>query len=278
MKKIIIIPYIDDDDYVYFFNIKSQINKLMGLQNSITYHVFKHRKAYKQFASNSISSFLSENEHILYYDNTKNLYSIVNNDLSEIDYIIVFQPSTIIKKDISGLITNGLYGLIGTKNNSLVKIYNKTKIIELLREKITIDEFVLINGKEEFFISPDILDAKKIIAQTETTLKQQHTPKAQEPPQELPKIPIILENKNNSECYYEDAFCIFGKFLGSNNILSSYAYFNKNNNKIYNIHNNLLGKIIDYNNDIIEVEWILDDQKLITIKYVKQSDNVFKPV
>jgi len=267
MKKIIIIPYIDDNDYVYFFNIKSQINKLMGLQNSITYHVFKHRKVYKQFASNSISSFLSENEHILYYDNTKNLYSIVNNDLSEIDYIIVFQPSTIIKKDISGLITNGLYGLIGTKNNSLVKIYNKKKIIELLREKITIDEFVLINEKEEFFISPDILDAKKIIAQTETNLKQQYTPKAQELPQELPKIPIILENKkNNSECYYEDAFCIFGKFLGSNNILSSYAYFNKNNNKIYNIHNNILGKIIDYNNDIIEVEWILDDQKLITIK------------
>ena len=263
MKKIIIVPYIKDD-YVYFFNIRSQISKLNLLQNSIVYHIFRDNRVYKQFISNNVSSFLSENESIIYCDDTKNLYAIINDHLSEIDRTIVFQPSTVLKKDVSNIIIEGEYEIIGLKNNNLIKIYNKTRIIDLLRQKITVNEFVSRNEIEQkIFVCNDVLDAKKIMIQTDYDSKS-----------EIP----IQKTENNTECYYEDHLCMFAKFLGSNNILSSYVYFNKNNNKIYSIYNNLLGNIINYTGNIIKVEWSVNNEKSIKINYEKQSNNIFKPI
>jgi hypothetical protein len=80
----------------------------------------------------------------------------------------------------------------------------------------------------------------------------------------VPKIPLlkcisIKSVKQQTDKYvYEDESCVFGKFIHRlNPSYDSFMYLNKNNNKIYNIANNILGHIVETkeNTKIITVQW-----------------------
>ena len=72
----------------------------------------------------------------------------------------------------------------------------------------------------------------------------------------------IIDHKNIPDIInYEDDNCLFALFDGRQDfgIVQSYCYFNKNNQKIYNIKNNILGTILEHKKDNIVIEWNLDN-------------------
>lgn len=76
---------------------------------------------------------------------------------------------------------------------------------------------------------------------------------------------------NHNNTLYVDDYCIFGKFTNNNNygLLDSMAYINKNNNRVYNIVNNIIGYVTQQSDDTITIEWQTDNiqNPIVTVKY-----------
>jgi len=71
----------------------------------------------------------------------------------------------------------------------------------------------------------------------------------------------IIDHKNIPDIInYENDKCLFAFFNERKNLglVQSYCYFNKNNQKIYNIDNNVLGTVIQHTDNDITIEWNLD--------------------
>lgn len=83
----------------------------------------------------------------------------------------------------------------------------------------------------------------------------------------------IINHKNMPDIInYENDKCLFAFFTERTNLglVQSYCYFNKNNQKIYNIDNNILGTVIKYTDDDITIEWDLDT-KDVSCVYVSEN-------
>lgn len=261
MKKILVVPYLEPNDYTYYSSITSQIDKLSLSKDCIIYHFFSDSSIYKKFNVKHINSFFDSSKNIIInISSVTSIKSVIGENLSKCDQMISLCPSLIFKKDVSKIITSNEYEFIASKNNMSggIRIYNRTKILQLIRNDAGLyDVFLYTYSPREdipFFLSSDIIDLKEITKY------------------EKPK-----ENIFDSDCCYEDDFCVFCYFSGYQNIVASHSYFNKNNKKIYNIKNNVMGEVIEYEKDFIEVKWNLSDGYSKTIKYFKES-NIFKPL
>jgi hypothetical protein len=85
----------------------------------------------------------------------------------------------------------------------------------------------------------------------------------------------VIANNQAENVHYEDFNCLFAIFAErKDNLKKSPAYFNKNNNKIYSVHNNCLGSVVDYSFDKISIEWVINTEKFIT-SYNKNSNNMY---
>lgn len=79
-------------------------------------------------------------------------------------------------------------------------------------------------------------------------------------------IPWFIGN-----AYYENNRCIFSIFEGVPGIWSSPCVVNKQNNKVYNINNNIAG-IANIQKDQISIVWTLDNRSEANVTYFKNND------
>jgi len=83
--------------------------------------------------------------------------------------------------------------------------------------------------------------------------------------------PDIQQNGDRIH-FYSDDFCLFCKFMGSDNfgLKNSFVYVNRRNNKVYNIVNNIAGNLLDIDdeNKNIQIRWEKDDLTSLNIAYV----------
>jgi len=66
---------------------------------------------------------------------------------------------------------------------------------------------------------------------------------------------ILNYEINNDNVLYEDSQSLFGKFIDTDGLLDSMVYINKNNHRVYNISNNIIGYMTEKNGDILRIEW-----------------------
>lgn len=177
----------------------------------------------------------------------------------------------------------------------LKSYYNRYKYFLISgHSKVLINQNYLINKKENLITKPiafsdnkkilgalfslDLLlknniDIHSLMTNIDTSLFDIQT-------QNLP-IKVLEETKNenikkteNTVCLYENHNCLFAALKGSKHFIDSMAYFNKNNNKIYSVDNNVMGDVINYSENKIKIVWETTEQKKIEHEYVK-NENIY---
>jgi hypothetical protein len=97
-------------------------------------------------------------------------------------------------------------------------------------------------------------------------------------------LPIkTLKVKNNKEIQnvnqtknilYENQLCLFAFLQGSDNLVDSMCYFNKNNNKIYSVNNNVMGEVIYYDTENLKINWKITEKISKVYEYIK-NENIY---
>ena len=76
---------------------------------------------------------------------------------------------------------------------------------------------------------------------------------------------LINYEIDNNSVLYEDSQSLFGKFMGTSELLDSMVYINKNNYRVYNITNNIIGYMVEKTGDIIRIEWHTNNKENPTV-------------
>lgn len=74
----------------------------------------------------------------------------------------------------------------------------------------------------------------------------------------------------DSNTFYEDNYCVFCNFINNSkyNLLDSFVYINKNNNRVYNIANNIVGQLINRTTNSMTMDWQNDQNQTVSINYI----------
>lgn len=74
---------------------------------------------------------------------------------------------------------------------------------------------------------------------------------------------------SNTNVLHEDNYCLFGNFISKPqfNLVDSFVYINKNNHRVYNIANNVVGQLVNRTENSINITWQNDQNELISITY-----------
>lgn len=225
--------------------------------NNIIYHVF-NQENYDVNYTDSLSHFFSDIPFNTFVsiDFNSSISDLVN-DIQKYERYVILQPTLLIKKDLYKIFTIDRFSTITPQNNSkiFIPIYSRQEFISLVKNQIPIKLLTQekYSQKNNNLVSNDIID----------TYQEN-------------KIPI-QETKNDqpsSNIFYDDSNCLFCLLGPKDNIPQSAIYLNKNNKKVYNINNNIFGNVIEYNKDILLIDWQINKDKYITQIY-RKNNNMF---
>lgn len=215
-------------------------NKLLCLfDNHLAYPLYE--QMIREDGNSSIIIRNRDTKIIDIFDSTKNQFKY---------FIFIHKFNIVFNEDnIMSLIDKNL-----DDDEKILKIHvNNTHILTVLRYKN------IINMNREGCVYKNLFHMLKIL--TSKTLK-------------INADEYTINCYNNIDmAFYENDTCLFAFFdqckpLG---IVGSYCYFNKNNQKIFNIENNIFGKIQKYDVDTISIQWIIaNDYKICN--YIKEDD------
>lgn len=248
--------------YIIFYNSNEQalcssnVLSLSNNSNDITYHIFD-TKYYLADTIKKYESFFDKysiTNKFLSYDFKKEMKTIVK-DIQKYERFVIFSSSLFVKNNIFASPKNKVMYYISREKDAVVGVYNRTGIVDLIRDKKTIDSFqydlLSIKNKKDFS-DYQVVITDSVLCSSSTT----------------------PDSSNDSIIYYENNNCCFSILPARpNGIRKSPVYFNKNNNKIYNIDNNVFGNVIEYNEKVLIVEWKINDS-VYTCEYTKKH-NVF---
>lgn len=77
----------------------------------------------------------------------------------------------------------------------------------------------------------------------------------------------VTENYCKTQ-YYSDDFCIFAKFSSFRDLLESFVYINRRNNRVYNIVNNTVGYLVyAEDNKNLKIRWQKSEEEFLDTEY-----------
>lgn len=266
----IYISIYDDYDYLNSPSVCSQFIKQnnknnllinLFLENNIQYDLSATISEYKEyFKDESQIKFLSYNRDTpikQFIESLVSKYKALIYLCSNCLYNIGFD--SFVDQQINNNKDSTIKVLVNNNQNYPTLIYKNLEIIELLRNNITIDNFLtMIPSNNSCIVNTNLVKILSI------------------------KPPIDATNKvlPNPEMFYENNNCIFAFFQGINQIQSSFIYINKNNKKLFNIEQNMMGIISSMSDDQISITWMVNiGDKIIqkSINYIKKH-NGFYPI
>lgn len=253
MKDTLFIAYYDYENSYDCLALSSQ---LLNNKNINILHVFTDQQ-------------LSNLYHKYCYIQNKNYIKCVSNKSNKI-LTIISEYKNLYKK---------FFFLNTTKiiiNNPNIRLDNLIQPIYIKDLGYLVCLQNVINFDRESFTYEDILFSDRLISQCVIDdgigidiINLKNRLKSNINKEENPKKSIT----NGSSFHYEDHDCLFAIFEARNfGLIKSPAYFNKNNNKIYSVHNNCLGKVVKYSSNQIFIEWSINTEKFNTL-YIKDPSN-----
>lgn len=175
-----------------------------------------------------------ENYHrINYIDYTENFKPILESYLHKYDKFLVWNSSLLMTNSIKPNLSDSN---IAAKNNpnSGILILDRSQVIELIRNSFSIEYlFDQCNNIKSNRITEYLIDQTKLI------------------------------NNKETDIFYENEHCLFCVLDNKKMLKKSVAYMNKNNNKIFNVNNNIFGTIVRYDDLNLVVEWKINDESQI---------------
>jgi len=231
----------DQSDYMC-----SSINYSLGYSKEMPHIIsFFENKLNKQIYAN----YFNIEKNLKFYNNNENLKEILHVYLTKYEWVIILCPESLYHDGYVQEVTK-----FCDKHKDLKEFAITHKNNEKITRSIAIHRTLLqhhlsqqlqINDIEAIYRSKKLLE----------DISFQATP---------------LSNViNNTSVIYEDKNCIFAKFssVKSIELVDSFIYINKNNNKIYNIDNNIIGHLLDRTGNKIVIEWQLNDSKKQILHY-----------
>lgn len=195
--------------------------------------------------------FIDHNNYIKFY-NTNLIKDIIGNDLQKYNWYAILSNNCLYGneyvQETKSIVDNH------SNDNAFIVLPSNTKnlnqkTIIVNREKII--EYIRLNLKIEDIYSRYNTD--NIITYTS-----------------FQSIDVSFnDNIETKNALYSDDYCIFAKFAGESDILTSMVYINKMNNRAYNIVNNIMGYVSDQSNNMITIEWQLNNNTENPIKTIK---------
>jgi hypothetical protein len=248
--------------YIIFYNnnehslCSSNVLSLSNNSNNIIYHVFDAKyylndiiKKYELFFSQ-----YSTNNKFVCYDFEEKIKTIVK-DVQKYEKFVIFSSHLFVKNNIFVSPQKKTMYYISREKDAIIGVYDRVGIIDLIREEKTINSFQ--DNLSSIKNQKDLGDLQVVL--TDGIMYQNTT---------------YTFPSDNSSVFYENENCLFSTLpMRPNGIKKSPAYFNKNNNKIYSINNNIFGNVIEYSKDILIVDWKIDDVSHIC-EY-KKHNNIF---
>lgn len=206
--------------------------------NNIIYHIFNHKNyeqsfvdIYKQFYSENL-----KNNKFIVIDFEQDLSETIN-DIHKYEKFIIINPNLAFKSGTYQILTNSNYKSIVPINSNTkhASIYTRSEFIDIIRKKLNIKD--ILNKEKElpvdnYYQASDVINQK---TQPPKNSKATHT-----------------------DVFYEDNNCLFCMLGKKSNLIESPVYFNKNNNKVFNVTNNIFGNVMSYNGESIVVIWKMD--------------------
>lgn len=234
MQEILYISYFNKNNYYDYLGIYNQIS----MQSNNLLALFENEKLYQHY--NSLYMSKQKLYKKVLADIDTSFFDIVKNYINQYKYFIfIINTKLFIKNDIKDMIStlNGLSCI--NINNDIILIV--TKNIDLIEKKEKLSYSSLLN--KQFVCENYIKNFDKYISIYED----------------------IHDNTSDDKkniTFYEDDLCLFAIFDSKYHcgLVSSPVYMNKKNQKIYNVHNNCVGNVLEYiDKTAITINWFIDN-------------------
>ena len=238
MSKLYIIFY-DKLESCFLSSVTNQILPICGNGDKI-YHLI-NKEDFKDKSLASYNKLYQANENInkvFIYDFNAPIKDFLRNEIQKYENIIIFSGRLSFNNKISDFFKkNSTQYLIPENNKDIaIAVYSRSNVIELMRTDATINtikDMHPTSSNTTSIVLDCLIDNKKI---------------------------ENIDPEPEPSMYYEDQNCLFCILGTRDNITRSAVYFNKNNQKIYNITNNIFGNVMKYSDTFLSVDWKIDNQ------------------
>lgn len=207
--------------------------------------------------------FMNDTNKLKFLFNTENIVKDILSTYRNFQWFVFLSPLALYDKDV----TEEIHGALLKTDQQQIVFYPHN-------EKNNAHNFSVATNKQKFleYSTNNEMTIRQII----NTIKSSYDTK---------KIPLLksvaIKNVFTEQpkiCFHEDDMCMFAKFLSHNNIVESFAYLNKKNNRMYNIANNIVGSMYHKNDDYIVVEWQTDLNATVIKYWLNSSTKEYMPV
>jgi hypothetical protein len=186
---------------------------------------------------------------IFIQDFNTSIKDLLKNEIQKYEKILIYSCRLSFTSKLKNILDN--IGFIVPENNMSIAMgsYNRQGIIDLMRTDQTVSNIksLLDTGIENnpSYKTDLLIDSSKIVK---------------------------LSDQINDTVFYEDDHCLFC-ILGERETISrSVVYLNKNNQKIFNIKNNIFGNVMQYSGSFLSVDWKIGTNNKACY-YNKYNDN-----
>jgi hypothetical protein len=263
----IYISIYDDYDYLRIPSICHQFIKQNNKNNLLINIVLENKIQYDLSATISeYKEYFKYETHIRFvsYNRDTPIRELIENLISKYKALVCLSNSCLYNSGFDRFVDEQINNnhsvikiLVNNNQNYPTLIYKNLQIIELIRNNITIDNFLnLIPSDNNCTINSNLVKILSI----------------------KPPIDIVNKVLPNPEMFYENNNCIFAFFQGTDQIVNSFVYINKNNKKLFNIEQNMVGLISSMSNDQISITWMVNiGDKIIqkSINYTKKYNGFY---
>jgi hypothetical protein len=246
--------------YTFIFEKNEDSYDCLGLCSQIKeidsaniFIVFQNKEVYEKYKEyisvekKEYISYISDNSKIYLYDILKNFYH-------KYKYFFISKHTKIF------INKNYIHKNENIKNSTIfLEEKNISGIMfcleDLLKSNLKIDDIINNNIDEKYFnIKKHPLPIKILNIENNQEIKN---------------------TKKTENIIYENDLCLFTFLQGTGDMIGSMVYFNKNNYKIYNINNNILGEVKYYDIENLEVKWGVTEQIFVIYKYYKKENTYY---
>lgn len=222
------------------------------LKNQDSLILFNNQDLYYIYSNHIIQNHLHKTQ--LCEDSAVSILSLTKNIFNQYKYFIILQKTSII---INDLCCNFIHKSM--QNNEIMDIIIDNNIVGVIVSKNYLTNSSLETTLYSFLnykVKNPVIDISNYAKYIPRLVSQK----------------IIKEYVSSPNVFFENNNCVFAIVGDSrtNNLQKSPCYINKQNNKIYNIDNNIIGEVLENHQDKLLIEWAINDTKKV-IKYIKNA-------